>query len=268
MRNLPKFYMSYWSGGYHGWNNQKVSDFLLDTYKLSANLILKHYGKVDLITDSRSKDEFKSIPFTNISTALDEFQPPKEYEKVWSLGKIFAYKCLSLKGEPFIHIDNDVFLWKPLPINIIKSNFFAQSAETNINYYYRLDNFYKNCPKKYIAQYERPDYAPNAGIIGGYNLGFIYKYSSSSLEMVFDPMNKKFWTEDTFGATWRKAVYAEQYYLAACAEHYKEKINFLFGEKECSPLKCSEIGYTHLLAAKKGKYIPEKVKAIINIMNF
>lgn len=265
---LPKFYMSYWSGGYHGWNNQKASDFLLNTYKLSANLILKHYGEVSLITDSVSKKYFEHMPFTSVDTILDEFKISKEYEKVWSLGKIFIYKYLSLKGSPFIHIDNDVFLWKPLPIKLIKSNLFAQSAETKIDYFYRLNDFYKRCPRKYIAQYNRPNYAPNAGIIGGSNLGFIYKYSSSALEMVLDPINKKFWTEDNFGATWRKAVYAEQYYLAACSEYYQEKINFLFNEGDFSPARCSEIGYTHLLAAKKGKYMPEKIEEIIKLMKF
>lgn len=267
MKKLPIFYMSYWSGGYHGWENKKISKFVLDTYKLSANLVRKHYGEINLITDSESKDSFKDIPFSSTDTVLDQFKISKDYQKVWSLGKIFIYKYLSLKGSPFIHVDNDVFLWKPLPIDLIQSNLFAQSAETNIDYFYRLNDFYKRCPKKYIAQYKRPNYAPNAGIFGGNNLGFIYKYSSSALDMVFDPINRKFWTEDNFGATWRKAVYAEQYYLATCVEYYKEKINFLF-DKDFSPIKCSEVGYTHLLAAKKGKYIPEKVSAIIELMNF
>jgi hypothetical protein len=260
--------MSYCPKGYHGWNNQKPSNFLLDTYKLSANLILKHYGEVCLITDSNSKKYFESIPFTKVDTILDEFLIPEEYQKVWSLSKIFAYKYLSLNGESFIHIDNDVFLWKPLPINFTKLGLLAQSPETKINYFYKLNDFYKRCPKKYIAQYARTNYAPNAGVFGGSNLGFIYKYSSSALDMVLDPVNKKFWTEDNFGATWRKAVYAEQYYLAVCAEYYEQKINFLFNEGEFSPIKCAEIGYTHLLAAKKGKYIPEKIKLIIKLMNF
>lgn len=268
MNNFPKFYVSYWSGGYHGWDNKPISDFVLDTYKLSANLILKHYGEVCLITDSYSKKFFKDIPFSSIDTVLDNFIIDKDYEKVWSLGKIFIYKYLCLKGNPFIHVDNDVFLWKPLPLEITRAGLLAQSAEKHINYYYRLDHFYKKCPNKFIAQSVRTNYAPNAGIIGGHDLNFLYKYSSSALEMVLDPVNKSFWTEKNFGATWRKAVYAEQYYLAACAEYYNKKINYLFKDRDFSPVRCSEIGYTHLLAAKKGKYIPEKIKAILNLMNF
>ena len=257
-----KFYMSYWSGGYHNWETERISDFILNTYKISVGLIKKHYNEVHLITDSISKDQFKDIGFTSISTELDALNI--DYKLVWSLGKLLAYKWISLKGDPFMHIDNDVFLWKPLSKELLKNGIIAQHAEEGCKTFYKTHLFFKKCPKKYLAEFHAPNYAPNVGIIGGKDVDFFLKYSTSAMNLVLDPQNKDFWINETQGMTWRKAVIAEQYYLAICAKHFNKKISFLFPDDNLGPIKCAEIGYTHLLVAKQGKYIPEKISIIKN----
>jgi hypothetical protein len=44
----------------------------------------------------------------------------------WALGKLVAY---SLQDRAFVHLDADVFLWKPLPTRLISAPVFAQCPE-------------------------------------------------------------------------------------------------------------------------------------------
>jgi hypothetical protein len=47
-------------------------------------------------------------------------------DKYWSLAKMYVYK---LQKEPFIHIDNDVFLWDEFPKELFENDFFFQEIE-------------------------------------------------------------------------------------------------------------------------------------------
>ena len=49
-----------------------------------------------------------------------------DFHQQGALGKLIAY---SIQDGPFVHIDNDVFLWKPLPQELLQAPVFAQCPE-------------------------------------------------------------------------------------------------------------------------------------------
>jgi hypothetical protein len=82
---------------------------------LSLRAASQHYPNTLLVTDDEGArilvDELK-LPFRRVSTALNTLE--RANPEWWSLGKIEAYRR---QHEPFVHIDTDVFLWKPLASN-------------------------------------------------------------------------------------------------------------------------------------------------------
>lgn len=258
-----KPYFSYWSGGYAKWNNKLVEPLTFQSFDIAVKLALKHYGEAHFVTDSLCAEVFKEIPFTSVEVILDDL--PKEYTKTWALGKIYAYQHIALKGDPFVHIDNDVFLWKPLPVDLICAPIFAQSPEPINSYSYKIHDFYKNCPKKYLAsKVKKNNFAPNVGVVGGKDLGFFYNYSRSAISLILDPKNKSYWTKDFGLVTWRKAVISEQYYMGICASFYKKNITYLFPKNDSYSEKCYQLGYTHLMGSKYGYGMKEKVNFLYN----
>ena len=87
MKNKLIPYMSYWSGGY-----QNIpSELIINLHKLSSYFLRNFFGEVHFITDSKSIEYFKNIPWSSISTELDEINP--EYGKVWSISKLYTSKA-------------------------------------------------------------------------------------------------------------------------------------------------------------------------------
>jgi hypothetical protein len=252
--------MSYWSAGYRGAPTQK----LLNLHKLSVFFAKKHFSEVHLITDSAAANHFKGTGFTSISTELDSLDT--QFGKVWSLGKILAYKLAAQKGDPFIHIDYDVFLLKPLENRILTSEVFVQSPENVIHWFYEIDTFLANCPDLQKMRYHKPTYGVNMGIFGGNDLEFIDDYATESLSMVYNPLNKNFWLnfhnfkDDKAG--WKKAVFIEQYIISVISQKYKKQITYLFNDypKES---EAKEKGYIHLLAAKNEQDVFDKVNFLL-----
>lgn len=238
-----KPYLSYSCRGYEGC----PTDFIIQLHKVNAFYLKKAFGEVHLITDSESKPHFEDIPWTSLTTHLDGV--PWEYPQVWSLSKLFAFREIAKKGDPFIHIDNDAVLWKGLPTKLDGAEVFAQHPE-EANPYYETEKFLKLCPNKHMFENSTPAAAANCGVFGGTNLAFIHRYAQSSIDLVLDPANGWFWKTYDDISWWRKAVIAEQWSLVACAEIEGVAIKYLFDgwpNEEEAKLH----SYTHLMGLKK-----------------
>lgn len=247
-----KAYYSYWSKGYRN----KPDEFYLNMTKLSCHFAKKHYGNIHLVTDSASVDYFRSLTqWDSITTELDLL--PVKYSHVWSMGKITAFKIAASRGHHFIHIDSDVILWKKPPEFIENADIFCQSREGHITEWPSTNCLYELKNKYYIDNQIKPYISPNCGIFGGKDLEFIYKYASSSLNLVLDKENEWFWGEN-IGYHFERAVLAEQYYLAVCAERFNKYITYLL--LDGSDKECEEKGYTHLLQAKNDPVTKYKIK--------
>ena len=94
---------------------------------LSVETAKKHYSETALFTDSQGARilvEQLGLEFTQVSTELDALENCDP--SFWALGKVYTYRA---QTEPFIHIDSDVFLWKPLSSDINSAPLIAQNPE-------------------------------------------------------------------------------------------------------------------------------------------
>lgn len=85
--------------------------------------------------------------------------------------------------DPFIHVDNDVFMWKSIPNQLREAPLVAQHQERDSKFYIDvysqllkdkvlIPDYLKSCyDGKYISSY-------NAGLLGGNDISFLRKYLS------------------------------------------------------------------------------------------
>lgn len=256
-----KAYLSYCTSGYY---NNRPDPFVLDLTKICVCYLQHNFGEVHMITDSASKPHFEGIAFDSITTELDAV--PKEYPEAWSLSKLFAYREIARRGDPFVHTDYDAVLWQGLPERLLKADIFAQSYENVFDWRYDPEKFYRNCPNRYVFNECFPIKAVNVGIFGGKNLGFVDWYSNEGIKLVTDPANRWFWQEyKGFEMHWSKAVIAEQMLLAACAGVSGTKIEVLFDhflpQRKGAETRATEDRkpYTHLMGKKSDQSVRDAV---------
>lgn len=254
-----KVYFSYSSRGYQ----RQPSKDLINIQKLSAYFAKQSYGNIHFLTDSESECYFQDVPWTSVETSLDSVS--HEYPDVWSLSKLEAYKIIAKKGDPFVHVDYDVILWRPLPEWLFHTGVFAQCPEQTIGHLYETEKFFLNCPNKHCFDLQAPDYAYNVGIFGGSDLDFIYSYADSAIKFVVDPANKNFWAKYSgYSKYWCKATLAEQHFLASFAAIKNKEVRCLFPYWPTESMAI-ERNYTHLMAGKSMPHILKRVEELCNI---
>jgi hypothetical protein len=259
-----KFYLSCWSYGYYG----KDDEFIRNLYKLNAYLLLNHYGEVHFITDNDGKDRFKDIPFSSVDTSLEIL--PKDLKILWSLGKILAYNIISKKREPFIHLDNDALFFKKIPAQILNQEIITQHIEHGAYNFYEAEDFIEKIPNKFFLKDKKISYAHNMGIFGGNNLDFIKFYSSKVLELCLDKKNLKFLQETNFKKSFTPPCMSEQYSMSLLADIKNVKVSTLFDSYESfSSEKSKDLGFTHVWGAKTTlmNELNEKIKNIMFHLN-
>jgi len=159
-------------------------------WQVSSALLRRHFEHVELVTDREGWERLKplGLPFTTVRIDLDDLDP--RWAKFWSVGKIRAY---SLQEEPFVHVDADAFMHKPLsPHLLADAPVLAQLPEK-----FRLDSGIRNyridqleahikpLPAPVMSALRRPiQYAANFGIFGGNDLGTIRAYTDLAFGML------------------------------------------------------------------------------------
>lgn len=220
-------------------------------WALSTHLVKKHGYRCELVTDSHGKNivEKLGLGFEKIDTTLDEFLSVSP--TYWAAGKIISY---SMQSEPFCHIDDDVFLFKPLPEEFLNSSLFVQSPERSKDR--RQD--YKSCRdahddsdcEKVMLPFENWD-CYNAGLIGGSDLEFIHDYANKSLDWMREMTAKNKVVRSGM-------VLAEQTLFAKMAKEQNKEITCLLDNHDNDELT-AELGYTHLVNAKTWPSMKKRV---------
>ena len=248
-----KIYHSFWEGG---WN--KLDKNLYNMHRLGVLTALRNYGNITLITTKKGKDFLGDLPYTNIE--LFEEQIPYEYKEVWSISKLFAYKQICKKNEPFLHIDYDVFLFKKLPDWYLNSDVVFQSIEkeNQITEFYNLDAFFRFCENKYLGNKDII-HAYKMGLFGGNNINAIKFYVDEAFKLLFDEVNKSYWLNNKLTiAHCSRAVIIEQWYLVCCLDKLNIKGKALFKAWPTDE-EAVEYGYCHVWGSKHDKVIHEKI---------
>lgn len=169
-----------------GWLKPKYYYFALAYSCLS---IKKFYPHIELITDNFGADLLinkLNLPYTKVSLLPDSINDLPT--GLWAYPKIYSY---SIQEEPFIHIDNDVFLWNKFPDKIENSELIVQNYEKLTTDYdialdFMMDNF-TDLPS-YIKrgnEYNKYNYQSiNAGIFGGNDIKFIKFYTNEAFKFI------------------------------------------------------------------------------------
>ena len=170
---------------FFGW---AAPEYHLMGWALSCLQLHKLYRKITLYANSSAAHlliDTLQLPysFVHIHDQLSLIHPD-----LWALPKIYTY---SLQDQPFLHIDGDVFLFKPFDSSLLAGELIAQNVEEATEYYYfptqqeltRYFTFFPSCVKKDFES-GKPIQACNAGVLGGNNMSFFLEYTSTVFEYI------------------------------------------------------------------------------------
>lgn len=263
---------SFWSKPFYEGRGRRWREPVhhLLAWGLSLRLARSHYPETILITDSPGKTLLINqlgLSFAHVSTELDRLH--NEDSGWWALGKLVAY---SLQDKPFVHLDADVFLWRPLPGSITTAPVLAQHPEN----YHQADQW--SGPRIIEDAFEREALRlpvewewsrslwgqhfreANCGILGGMNAGFIQYYARLALDLVLNPRHSTAWASISNKDSLNQIM--EQFLLSACAEFHRSDpesphrgvyLRYLFSsiEDAMDPHRAARAGFTHLLGDAK-----------------
>ena len=164
-------------------------DDFFQSFILSVNVARQHYPNIHFYTDDYGVELIKpyegQLNFTQVHNVLNDLDwLPKNW---WAFPKIYVY---SLQKEPFMHLDNDFYLWDKIPDEVVKNHDIICQSHEPINwdffkfYLNGLNHFRNHLPKKMLDNHKY-DQALNAGIYGAFNekgLGMFYSMYEESLK--------------------------------------------------------------------------------------
>ncbi len=234
------------------------------SWALSCLQANKFYKDVELVTDERGKEiliDRLQLPYAAVNTSLESVLNAYPAE-LWSLAKIFSY---SIQQEPFIHLDGDVFIWRPFGESFCASGLLAQNVEVDIPYYRSMladiNKRLKFVPEPFVFanSNEHPIYASNTGIFGGHNIPFIKEYCCQAFEFV----DRNLQDIINFPAVKRPLLnfVFEQYLLFYMAADKKQDISYFIREPVTDPsyrdyarlLDVPHVSLIHPVGAYKGR---------------
>ncbi len=273
---------SFWSKPFKAYKGRiwREAKHHLLAWGLSLKLARQHFAATQLVTDTPGKatlvDEL-GLEFDDVSTALDQLEDVDP--GWWALGKLVAY---SLQDRPFVHIDTDVFLWRPLPAWLVAAPVFAQCPE-----YHSLENAW--CGPRHIEWlFESRGLSlpvewqwassrntisfreENCGILGANRVDFIRHYALTAIRMVTNPAHGDLWAALPDKSGFNMLI--EQFLLTACLEYHQidpespfrgVRIRHLFPNwsEAYNPQSAMRAGYTHLLGdAKSNHWVVERLE--------
>jgi len=243
---------------------------------LSFGSISKHYPQTALFTDDDGArlliDQLK-LPFVEVSTELNKLA--HHDPGFWTMGKLYTYRA---QKEPFIHFDNDLFLFKPLPEELASAPVLAQNPEP--------DSFYQPefleaslseagsvwLPAEWVWYRVAGSRTGGdcAGIFGGNRVDFINHFSEQAIKLVEHPDNQRGWESlEKFVPM----IWVEQYLLPACVDYHRQQASSPFHDIEIRYLfesmthafesdRAEQLGFTHCLGdAKLNKELAARIEA-------
>lgn len=181
LKSGKEVYMNRLNGG---WRNYR---YALSAMTYSCLTLRKHYDDVELYTDDFGINLFNDelgLPYTRFHNVFNNLSVDESF---WAYGKLFAY---SLQEQPFLHVDNDIFIWDKFPTRLELADVAGQNVEwvtptATDDYTNALDYLRKNvpvCPKIILDSECRQ--AVNMGVFGGSDIEFIRRYARLAMQSI------------------------------------------------------------------------------------
>lgn len=107
------------------------AEYNLMSWALSCHSLREQFGGVTLYTDSegaRVLVDALGLPYTEVVVNYDGFDCLTCH---WALAKVRTY---SLQTGPFVHIDGDIYMPRPLPAGLRSAGLLAQNVEVYTDY--------------------------------------------------------------------------------------------------------------------------------------
>lgn len=184
-------------------------EYNLMAWALSCLCLRKYYDEVALYTDEQGKHiliDLLHLPYTEVHVVYDETLCPPQH---WSYAKIKTY---SLQTKPFLHIDADIFLFKPIAEDIAGAPLIAQSKETGTAYYRQMMDRLLGESALELPQYikeglkEASIASYNMGLFGGNDMAFIQAYCKEALAVC--DKNKAICVNGNFNLLFEQMLFA------------------------------------------------------------
>lgn len=215
--------------------------------------------------DDNSIKDFKKIKFN----FTEKFSPEifnKSFPKCfWASGKLIASRMMS---EPFIHVDNDLFITKPLPNKFLNSDLLCLHDEIFANVYFeQLQALFIIKPE---MSNSFPTISYNCGIFGGQDFKTIHKSIDILFEFItnnsqyIDLIHNKYIRREEYKKILHTPVLIEQIWLFQIFKYFKKNITTLFHIEnfgESLENKMRKSGCLHLMTHKI--YFREKIKQFL-----
>jgi hypothetical protein len=224
--------------------------FDADRWALSTHHARRLFGPLTIVTDTPGASRFEKlgIEFESVDTRLDHLDDIST--DFWAAGKVVTY---SIQSGPFIHLDDDVFLFGYLPDRILEAGLFAQSPEVEgkeLEYYKgSVSAFSEDDLDGFVAPIE--DWAAyNAGIFGGHDVEFFHRYSERALEW-----GRRMTSSGK--ASPKGMTLMEQASFAHMAREEGKHVECLLSGR--SDIRSREYQYTHLIDAKYNTAFQKRV---------
>jgi hypothetical protein len=239
----------------------------LYSWVLSLETARPHFEATSLVADALAVEllvDGLGLRFDQVSTSLDALDGCDP--GWWALGKLYAYRA---QTRPFLHIDSDVYLWKPLAEHVRAAGVIAQSPErVGEGSWYRPELFDERIavvdgwlPEEWRWYGQQPD--PRAlccGVFGGQRVDFIQHYADAAIRLVEDERNRPAWHD--FSDRITHNILFEQYFLSACLDFHQRaperrfhdvEAGFVFDSFDAPWNEDAAVaaGYTHLIAGAK-----------------
>jgi hypothetical protein len=263
---------SFWSRPYQAYYGASWGDPMTHalSWVLSVNVARLHYNDTLLVTDTPGRRllvDRLGLEFAAVSTELDRLGAHDP--GWWALGKLVAYR---LQTTPYVHIDSDAYLWKPLPPALEAAPVLAQHPE-----YHRLGQagYHPDAIEQSMAahggvlpaewEWARSRgpmlRAENCGILGGQDTAFLRHYANQAIATIERPENAPAWEQVGDKRTHNLVV--EQFLLSACLGFHRDRDGSPFFGVRAAYLfpswsdatdanQAARRGYTHLMAWSKG----------------
>jgi hypothetical protein len=263
---------SFWSKPFQGYMGRTWLNPLHHclAWGLSLRLARRHYHETMLVTDRAGAaflvDQL-GLSFTRVSTELERIRQVDI--GWWTMGKLLAY---SLQNRPFVHLDTDVFLWKPLPRSLADAPVFAQCPEEHhpvdewcgardVENVFAQRGLSLPVEWQWVRACDHYDARQeNCGILGGTHTDFIRYYANTVMDLLTSPANASVWEAMPEKSGFNPVI--EQFTLSAFVRYHRAHRESPFSDVDIRYLFPSFmdaynanitacLGFTHLLGPSK-----------------